>query len=246
MDHRIVSQAEWTKARKALLAREKEVTKLHDQIAVERRALPWVRVEKNYQFEGPDGKETLSDLFNGNSQLIVYHFMFAPGWKEGCSGCSFIADHIDGANLHLPHHDVTLLAVSRAPWRELAPFKKRMGWKFKWVSSAGSDFNYDFHVTASPEQVEKGEAQYNYEKIDEPGEEPGVSVFYKDGEGRIFHTYSTYARGGDILIGAHNYLDMTPKGRNETETMDWMRHHDRYEDKPKAAHGCCGDAADAA
>jgi predicted dithiol-disulfide oxidoreductase (DUF899 family) len=246
MDHRIVSQAEWTKARKALLAREMEVTKLHDQIAVERRALPWVRVEKNYQFEGPDGKETLSDLFNGNSQLIVYHFMFAPGWKEGCSGCSFIADHIDGANLHLPHHDVTLLAVSRAPWRELAPFKKRMGWKFKWVSSAGSDFNYDFHVTASPEQVEKGEAQYNYEKIDESGEEPGVSVFYKDGEGRIFHTYSTYARGGDILIGAHNYLDMTPKGRNETETMDWMRHHDRYEDKPKAAHGCCGDAADAA
>lgn len=238
MEHQTVSQAGWTKARKALLKREKELTRLMDRVAEERRALPWVRVEKDYVFEGRDGKETLSDLFGGNSQLIVYHFMFAPGWEEGCSGCSFIADHIDGANLHLAHHDVTLLAVSRAPWRELEPFKTRMGWKFKWVSSAGSDFNYDFHVTASPEQVAKGEAEYNYEKTDEPGEEPGVSVFYKDDEGNIFHTYSTYARGGDILIGAHNYLDMTPKGRNEKSTMDWMRHHDRYEDARKACPHC--------
>jgi predicted dithiol-disulfide oxidoreductase (DUF899 family) len=235
MDHRIVSQAEWTKERKALLAREKEVTKLNDQVAVERRALPWVRVEKNYEFEGPDGKQTLSDLFGENSQLIVYHFMFAPGWKEGCAGCSFLADHIYGANLHLAHHDVTLLAVSRAPWREIAPFKKRMGWKFKWVSSSGSDFNYDFHVTASPEQVEKGVARYNFEKTDEPGESPGTSVFYKDEQGRIFHTYSSYARGGDILIGTHNYLDLTPKGRNEETTMDWMRHHDRYDDAKSKA-----------
>ncbi len=242
MEHRIVSQAEWTKERKALLAREKELTHLNERLAAERRALPWVRVEKNYEFEGPEGKQTLSQLFGENSQLIVYHFMFAPGWKEGCSGCSFVADHIDGANLHLAHHDVTLLAVSRAPWRELAPFKKRMGWKFKWVSSAGSDFNYDFNVTASPEQVEKGEAQYNFAKAREPGEEPGVSVFYKDEQGRIFHTYSSYARGLDILIGAHQYLDLTPKGRDEETTMDWMRHHDRYEDAKSKTHS----AADAA
>ncbi len=239
--HRIVSRDEWIAARKAFLAREKEVTHLNDRVAEERRALPWVKVDKDYVFFGPNGRETLSDLFAGRSQLLVYHFMFGPGWKEGCPGCSFLADHIDGANLHLAHHDVSLVAVSRAPYPELVPFKKRMGWTFKWVSSAGSDFNYDFHVSATEQELANGRYEYNFEIQDgEGGERPGTSVFYKDGKGDIFHTYSSYARGGDILIGAHNYLDLTPKGRNESGTMNWVRHHDRYEDKP-AAESCCQD-----
>jgi predicted dithiol-disulfide oxidoreductase (DUF899 family) len=230
MQHRIVSRDEWLAARKAHLAREKELTRIQDQVSAERRELPWVRIEKDYLFEGPDGKETLADLFGRHSQLIVYHFMFGPGWKEGCGGCSFLADHIDGANLHLAHHDVSLVVVSRAPWPEFEPFKERMGWQFKWVSSHGSDFNYDFHVSFTKDEVETGQAWYNYEKTTEAAEElPGISVFFKDEAGDVFHTYSAYARGGDILIGAHNYLDLTPKGRNETRIMDWVRHHDRYE-----------------
>lgn len=236
--HRIVSQAEWVEARKAHLAREKELTHLRDKLSAERRALPWVKVEKNYTFEGPDGRETLADLFGRNSQLIVYHFMFGPGWKEGCSGCSFIADHMDGANLHLAHHDVSLVAVSRAPLKEFAPFKQRMGWHFKWVSSAGSDFNYDYHVSATPEELARGRMEYNYAEATANDEMHGTSVFYRDDDGGIYHTYSTYARGGDILIGAHNFLDLTPKGRNEKGTMDWMRHHDKYDDAEKK-DSCC-------
>lgn len=240
-NHRVVSQEEWLKERKAHLLKEKEITRLRDELYKERRALPWVKVEKNYMFNSPDGAESLSDLFGGRSQLIVYHFMFGPGWKEGCPGCSFISDHIDGANLHLAHHDVTLLAVSRAPWQEFAEFKKRMGWNFKWVSSNGSDFNFDYHVSFTPEQIEKGEIFYNFEKSSIRHDElHGESVFYKDPHGEIFHTYSSYARAGDILIGAHNYLDLTPKGRNEKSTMDWMRHHDKYENYQKEKKSCCG------
>jgi predicted dithiol-disulfide oxidoreductase (DUF899 family) len=235
--HPIVSREEWLAARKALLAKEKELTRLGDRISAERRALPWVEVEKDYVFEGPDGSRSLGDLFAGHSQLVIYHFMFGPGWKEGCGGCSFIADHIDGANLHLKHHDVSLVVVSRAAWREFAPFKKRMGWRFDWVSSHGNDFNVDYGVSFTKEDIAAGKAVYNFAPSKDAGDEmPGVSVFYKDEAGRIFHTYSTYARGGDILIGAHNWLDLTPKGRNETTIMDWVRLHDSYEE-PAAA--CC-------
>jgi predicted dithiol-disulfide oxidoreductase (DUF899 family) len=240
--HPIVSREEWLAARKALLAKEKELTRLSDRISAERRALPWVKVEKEYVFEGPDGRQTLADLFEGKSQLIIYHFMFGPDWEQGCPSCSFLVDHIDGANLHLKHHDVTLMAVSRAPWSKIEPFKKRMGWRFKWVSSYGSDFNFDYGVSFSKDQIAKGDLDYNFQTIKGDAryhieELPGVSVFYKDSAGNVFHTYSTYARGGDILIGAHNWLDLTPKGRNETTIMDWVRHHDRYEE---AGQGCCG------
>jgi predicted dithiol-disulfide oxidoreductase (DUF899 family) len=235
--HKIVSPSEWLAARKALLTKEKELTRLRDQVSAERLKLPWVKVEKDYVFDTTEGRKSLGELFGGRSQLIVYHFMFGPDWKEGCPGCSFLADHIDGANLHLAHHDVTLLAVSRAPLAKFLPFKKRMGWNFEWVSSNGSDFNFDFHVSFTPAQMAKGKAEYNFEeeKIDSD-ELPGLSMFYKDEKGGVFHTYSTYARGGDILIGAYNYLDMAPLGRNESGTMDWMRHHDRYED---SGASCC-------
>jgi predicted dithiol-disulfide oxidoreductase (DUF899 family) len=246
--HRVVSETEWLVARKAHLAREKELTRLRDQVSAERRELPWVKVKKNYVFDGPNGKERLADLFDGRSQLIVYHFMFGPGWKEGCDGCSFLADHIDGANMHLAHHDVSLVVVSRAPLADFQAFKKRMGWRFKWVSSYGTDFNYDFHVT-SDEAV--APVEYNYMdkaqllRKGEPwfteGEHHGLSVFYKDAGGDVFHTYSTYARGTDLLVGAYNYLDLTPKGRNETTIMDWVRHHDRYDDLVlEHSESCCG------
>ncbi|MCF0048841.1 thioredoxin family protein [Dyadobacter sp. LJ53] len=239
--HRIVSQQEWIEERKVLLKKEKELTRLNDELARQRRKLPWVKVDKSYSFQSEQGNETLSDLFGGKSQLIIYHFMFAPGWKEGCPGCSFLADHIDGANLHLAHHDISVVVVSRAPLQELLPFKSRMEWKFKWVSSFDSDFNYDYFVSFTPEQVESGEIYYNYQNLkhDEGTESPGSSVFYKDKMGNIYHTYSSYSRGCDVLIGAHNYLDLTPKGRNEDSTMDWMRHHDKYDDFKKDNNSCC-------
>lgn len=225
----IVSREEWIRARKELLAQEKEHMRKGDEIAALRRALPRVRIEKDYVFETERGRRSLAELFDGRSQLITYHFMFAPGWEAGCTGCSFLADHIDGANLHLAHHDVTLIAVSLAPLAELLPYKRRMGWRFEWVSSHGSDFNYDFHVSVSEAERAAGKRYYNYEHVDSSdGEAPGLSVFYQD-DGGIYHTYSTYARGGDVLIGAHNYLDLTPKGRNEDGIMDWMRRHDEYE-----------------
>jgi predicted dithiol-disulfide oxidoreductase (DUF899 family) len=232
MEHRIVSQADWLVARKRLLSREKEFTRLRDQLSAERRELPWVRVEKEYVFDGPAGKETLADLFEGRSQLMVYHFMFGPGWEQGCPSCSFVSDHIDGANWHLPHRDVTLLAVSRAPLPEIEAFRKRMGWRFKWVSSYGNDFNRDYHVSFTPDEMAKGKVYYNYEDTEFSSEEaPGISIFYRDPSGAIFHTYSAYARGLDMLIGAYNYLDLAPKGRDEAAlpwTMAWVRHHDRY------------------
>ncbi len=237
--HAVVSRKEWIAARRALLVKEKELTRAHDRISAERRALPWVKVEEPYVFEGSEGRETLAELFGGRSQLIVYHFMFAPGWTEGCTGCSFLADHIDGANLHLQHHDISLVAVSRAPWREFQDFRKRMGWRFKWVSSHGSDFNYDYGVSFTKEQVVTGDVGYNYGTSAYAHDElHGLSVFYKDAAGAVFHTYSAYARGADILLGAHNYLDLTPKGRNEAGTMDWVRRHDEY-DKSARSADCC-------
>ncbi len=234
MQHQIVSQEEWLARRKKLLSQEKEFTRLRDQLSAERRELPWVKVDKQYVFDGPDGKETLADLFDGRSQLIVYHFMFGPGWEQGCPSCSFVSDHIDGANWHLPQRDVTLLAVSRAPLPEIEAFKQRMGWGFKWVSSYGNDFNHDYHVSFTPDEMARGEVYYNYGMEQFPSEEaPGVSVFYKDPSGAIFHTYSAYARGLDMLVGAYNYLDLAPKGRDEADlpwTMAWVRHHDRYDD----------------
>jgi predicted dithiol-disulfide oxidoreductase (DUF899 family) len=238
--HPIVSRDQWLTARKAHLAREKELTRLRDRVSAERRALPWVKVDKTYVFDGPDGKETLAQLFGRNSQLIVYHFMWRWDLDQGCSGCSFLSDHIDGANLHLAHHDVSLVVVSRAPLAKLDAYKKRMGWQFKWVSSYGSDFNYDYHVSFTKDDLAKGRVYYNYDMTEASIEElPGISVFFKDAAGDVFHTYSSYARGGDLLIGAYNYLDLTPKGRNEGSTMDWMRRHDEYED---AASACCGFA----
>ncbi len=228
--HKIVTKEEWLKARKAHLTKEKDLTRQRDELNRQLRELPWVKVEKRYVFEGPDGPETLADLFAGRSQLIVQHFMFGPGWKEGCVGCSFSADHMDGALPHLEHHDVSFVAVARAPLAEIAPFHKRMGWGFKWVSSYGSDFNYDYHVSFTKEEIATGKVYYNYAVGDFQSEEmSGRSVFYKDAAGDIFHTYSSYARGGDHLLGAYNYLDLTPKGRDESTNMsDWVRHHDKY------------------
>lgn len=240
-EHPIVSREEWLGARKALLRREKELTRAHDALCAERRALPWVRVETEYVFEGPAGPITLADLFDGRSQLFVYHFMLGPGWREGCSGCSFIADHVDAARQHFEHADLSFAAVSRAPWNEIASFKKRMGWTFPWVSSFSNRFNFDFGVSFTPGQIESG-GIYNYElTTDLMDELHGESVFVKNREGEIFHTYSSYARGGERLIGAFSFLDLVPKGRNETSTMSWVRLHDRYDDAP-AASECCGGA----
>jgi predicted dithiol-disulfide oxidoreductase (DUF899 family) len=233
---KVVSPDEWVKARKAHLAKEKEFTRLRDELSQQRRELPWEKVEKQYVFDGPKGKQTLADLFGKRSQLIVYHFMFGPGWKEGCPSCSYLADHFDGATIHLAHRDVAFAAISRATTAEIEAFKKRMGWGFPWVSSFGSDFNYDYHVSFTAEEKAKndGKVQYNYELTEFPSEEgPGASVFYKDKNGDIFHTYSSYARGLDILVGTYNFLDLAPKGRDEEGlafSMSWVRHHDRYED----------------
>ena len=240
MQHQVVSQDEWLIARKQLLVKEKEFTRLRDRLATERRALPWVRVEKSYVFDGPDGKETLADLFGGRSQLIVKHFMFGPDWSEGCVGCSFGQDHVDGILVHLAHRDVSYVAVSRAPLPEIQAFKKRMGWQVKWVSSFGGDFNFDFHVSFRPEEIAKGEAYYNFETskigIDELS---GNSVFYKDVNGDVFHTYSSYGRGGEDMLGIYRFLDIVPKGRDETgpnhNLTDWVRHHDRYGDQQSGA-----------
>ena len=231
---KVVSHAEWIAARKEFLKKEKEFSRLRDELSRERRELPWEKVEKKYVFEGPKGKETLADLFGGRSQLIVYHFMLGPGWKEGCPGCSFVSESIDGAVVHAAQRDVTLLAVSRATLPEIEAFKRRMGWQFKWVSSFGSDFNFDYHVSFTKDEVAKGEGYYNYAISKSIGEErPGASVFYKNESDEIFHTYSTYERGLDTLIAAYNYIDLTPKGRDEAGLsfpMAWLRHHDRYVD----------------
>ena len=232
MNHsKVVSRDEWLAARKQHLKKEKEFTRLRDKLSAERRELPWVKVEKNYLFDGPGGKE---NLFDGRSQLIVYHFMLGPEWEQGCPSCSFLSDHIDGSVVHLAHRDVTFVVVSRAPLPKIEAFKKRMGWHFKWVSSYGNDFNFDYHVSFTKDEMAKGKVYYNYDMNEAQStseEGPGISVFYKDGTGGIFHTYSAYARGLDILVGSYNYLDLVPKGRDEAElpwTMAWVRHHDRY------------------
>jgi predicted dithiol-disulfide oxidoreductase (DUF899 family) len=230
--HKLVSRDQWLAARKAHLVKEKEFTRARDELSRQRRELPWVKVDKSYVFDGPDGKETLADLFGGRSQLIVYHFMFGPGWEQGCPSCSLLADHFDGAVVHLAQRDVTLLVVSRAPLPQIDAFKQRMGWRFKWISSHGNDFNRDYHVSFSKDEMDRGKVYYNYDMGEFPSEEaPGASVFYKDANGDIFHTYSSYARGLDMLIGAYNFLDLAPKGRDEAGlpwTMAWVRHHDRY------------------
>ncbi|WPQ60712.1 thioredoxin family protein [Chitinophaga sancti] len=235
MENRIVSHAEWVEARKAFLVKEKEYTHLRDQLAKERQALPWEKVDTNYVFDGPNGKMTLSDLFEGRSQLLVQHFMMGPEWKEGCVGCSFMADHVPGALLHLNNHDVSFAAISRAPIEAIEAFRKRMGWNFRWVSSGQNNFNFDYHVSFKKEDT----VYYNYENSKFGGEElPGISVFYKDESGQIFHTYSSYARGNEELLGTYVILDLMPKGRNEENGLqDWVRHHDKYE--VVCEHKCC-------
>ena len=240
-DHPVATYDEWLAARRALLAEEKDFTRLRDQLNAERRALPWVKVEKEYLFDTPSGRQSLGDLFDGRSQLVTKHFMFGPDWTDGCVGCSFEMDHIEGALVHLEHHDVSYVVVSRAPLTKIEAFRQRMGWRFRWVSSYGSDFNYDFHVSFTPEQVAGGKAYYNYELRDVGIDElSGRSVFCRDEAGDIFHTYSSYARGGELLLGSYAVLDITPKGRNETingNLTDWVRHHDRYQDENEGA--CC-------
>ncbi len=226
---KIVSPSEWLSARQRLLAKEKELTHARDEVSRLRRKLPWVEVEKTYIFDGPNGTVSLADLFERRSQLIVYHFMYGPEWEEGCPGCSFLCDHVDAARQHFEHHDISFAAVSRAPWAKIAPFKQRMGWKFNWVSSFGTDFNYDFHATATHDELAAGKMFYNFEMTEIGGEEqPGGSVFYKDEAGDIFHTYSFYARGGEELLGAYKFIDLSPKGRMETGPLSWVRYHDRY------------------
>jgi len=235
IDRKVVPHEEWVAARKELLKKEKDFSRMRDELTRLRQGLPWEKVEKEYVFDEPGGKVSLSDLFEGRSQLIIYHFMFDPQWDEGCKSCSFIADHYNPSIIHLKHRDVTLLTVSRAPLSKLEAFKKRMGWTFKWVSSLGNDFNWDYHVSFTPEQMKKGEMEYNYRAGKEfpVSEAPGVSVFYKDENGPVFHTYSSFARGLENFIGAYNWLDIVPKGRDEAGSsygMQWLRHHDRYED----------------
>ena len=231
--NRVVTQEEWLQARKNFLKKEKELTKLYDSLRQERQKLPWVEVNKMYVFDGPNGKETLADLFDGRSQLIIQHFMFGPGWKEGCVGCSFGADHAEATLVHLQNHDVTYVAVSRAPINEIEAFKKRMGWSFKWVSAYNNDFNFDFHVSFRKEDIVDGKVYYNYSMQPYMSDEAsGDSIFYMDERGKIFHTYSTFGRGGEIKLTTYMLLDLTPKGRNENERgnlSDWVRHHDRYD-----------------
>jgi len=232
MQNQVVSRAAWLRARLELLTAEKDFTRQRDALTRRRLAMPWVRVEQPYRFEGPKGTLALADLFDGRSQLIVYHFMLDPDWDDGCKSCSFWADNFDGIPVHLAHRDVTFTAVSRAPLSKIEAYKHRMGWRFPWVSSHGGDFNFDYHVSFTPEQVAAGESTYNYRPRQRTtSEEVGVSVFYRNPDGEVFHTYSCYARGVDMLNGAYHYLDLVPKGRDEDGlrfTMEWVRRHDEY------------------
>jgi predicted dithiol-disulfide oxidoreductase (DUF899 family) len=245
--HPVVTSDQWIARRRALLAREKELTRLRDQVAAERRALPWARLEKDYVFDAPEGRRALADLFEGRRQLLVQHFMLGPGWEQGCQSCSFMADHLGGMAVHLAHRDVTLLVVSRAPLAEIERFRARMGWRFKWVSSHGNDFNHDFRVSFTPEERAAGQVDYNFGPTTFPSEEaPGISVFYKDDAGAVYRSYSTYGRGVEAMMGTYELLDLTPKGRDEHNPaypMDWVRHHDRYEpesaEAAPVAGACC-------
>ena len=234
MNRRVVSHEAWIEARKRFLEKEKEFTRLRDELSQQARKLPWERVEKEYIFDAPSGKETLAQLFDGRSQLIIYHFMFDPGWSEGCKSCSLLADHYNPSVIHLRHRDVTMVTASRAPLKTLEDFKNRMGWSFKWVSSLESDFNWDYHVSFTQEQVDNKEMYYNYGTGGFPvAEAPGISVFYKDEDENVFHTYSSYARGLDMFLGVYHLLDIVPKGRDEDALaygMEWVRHHDKYDD----------------
>jgi len=239
--HNVVSRDEWIAARKVLLAKEKALTAARDQLSAERRALPWVKVDKTYIFDTPAGRRSLAELFNGKSQLLVYHFMLGPDWEEGCPSCSYLADHFDGAVIHLAQRDVAFVAVSRVPLDQIEAFRRRMGWRFVWVSSFGSDFNFDYNVWFPADQTDSA-VDYNYEKqVVGSDEMPGASAFLKVDNGEVFHTYSAYARGLDILVGAYNWLDLAPRGRDEDDlpwSMSWVRHHDRYDGaQPQTA--CC-------
>jgi predicted dithiol-disulfide oxidoreductase (DUF899 family) len=229
-EHRVVSENEWLAARKSLLVKEKKFTRARDQLNRQRRELPWVKVTQDYVFDGPHGRETLAELFGGKRQLVVYHFMFGPDWDQGCAHCSFWADHFDGTLFHLGRRDTSLVVISRAPLRKIAAFKQRMGWKFKWVSSLKNTFNFDYQVSFTPEEMRRGIVFYNYVN-DEPiaEEREGVSAFYKDRKGEIYHTYSAYARGIDMLNATYHFLDLTAKGRDENpeRTQDWVRYRDR-------------------
>jgi predicted dithiol-disulfide oxidoreductase (DUF899 family) len=242
-DNAVVNRDAWRDARQKLLELEKEETRLRDKVRAARQALPWVKVDKDYTFDTQTGAKTLSELFEGRSQLLVYHFMLGPDWDEGCIGCSFFCDHIEGALPHLNNHDVTWVAVSRAPLSKIEAYRHRMGWNFPWVSSFGSDFNYDYDVSFSAEDRASGSVEYNYRKVPTDqiaDEEHGMSSFYRNAEGEIFHTYSTYARGGEEVCGTLMLLDRAPLGRNETSTMSFLKRHDEYEQKAdKAASSCC-------
>lgn len=245
MSQAVVSRAEWLEARRALLLKEKAHTRARDALNAERMALPWVRVDKAYVFDTESGRKTLDDLFDGRSQLLVYHFMLGPDWDAGCEGCSFMADHFDGTLPHLNHHDVTLVAVSRAPLAKIQAYKRRMGWRFPWASSYGGDFNRDFHVSFTPEELAGETIDYNFTDLPAAqghDELPGLSAFYRDAEGQVFHTYSTYARGPEEMLGTLMILDRAPLGRNEGETMNFIRRHDEYEAAPHKP-SCCGGAA---
>jgi predicted dithiol-disulfide oxidoreductase (DUF899 family) len=248
LKHPVASRDDWLHQRRALLAREKELTRLGDELARERRALPWVRVDKAYRFDTPAGPRTLAELFDGRRQLLVQHFMLAPGWEQGCRSCSFMADHLPGALVHLQQRDVTVVLVSRATLPEIERFRRRMGWPMTWVSSSGSDFNTDFHVSFPAEARVGGEVDYNYRRTAFPQDEaPGISVFCKDDAGDVFHAYATYGRGVEVMMGTYRLLDMVPGGRGEegdAHGMQWVRHHDRYEDAPlPAAASCCAARA---
>ncbi len=236
--HAVVSAEQWIEARRALLAEEKALTRERDRLARKRQELPWVQIKKEYVFQGNAGPVTLSDLFDGRSQLIVYHFMFGPDWNEGCPGCSLLCDHVDGARQHIEHNNVSFVAVSRGPLAKLDAYRRRMGWKFCWVSSVDSDFNFDYHVSFAKDRRE-GDVFYNFTQCPDPkiDDLPGVSVFYKDDDGSIYHTYSTYARGGEVFLGVYDWLDVVPNGRNERNNgslNDWMKRHDRYETDGRA------------
>lgn len=241
--HPVVSREQWLAGRLSLLQREKELMRLGDELARERRALPWVRITKDYAFDTPEGRRTLAELFQGRRQLVVQHFMLAPGAEQGCTGCSFMADHIDGAQAHVEQRDITLLVVSRAPLNEIERFRQRMGWQFRWVSSQGSDFNYDFGVSFTEAARASGGAHYNYGAQEFKGADaPGISVFCKDDAGQVFHTYSTYGRGVELMMGSYELIDITPRGRDEAGLpypMAWVKHHDRYESQEPAKAGCC-------
>lgn len=230
----IVSRDAWLEARKILLQEEKDFTRLRDQLSRKRRQLPWLKVDTDYVFEDLNGKLSLGDLFEDKSQLIIYHFMYGPDWEEGCPSCSFWADNFNGIDIHLRHRDVNMVVVSRANLAQLQAYRKRMGWDFRWVSSLGNNFNYDYHVSFSAAEMKKAEMFYNFKLVNFPADEaPGISIFYRDPEGQVFHTYSCYARGLDMLNGAYHYLDLLPKGRDEDDldfTMAWLRRRDEYED----------------